>query len=591
MPTASVSTLPADPNAVADPNTVVLASNTHRHTDYDRTVTAMANNAQNTQSIGDSFVITLEHTTNQQPRIVCRVSHECLSLTPSGKVSHFWQLVQRTTLSRIAPSAGITAGLMIKRISTSGSNRTQRVWADDDDHTASITLANDLVAAVPPNMLESSVVADLAEIINNTLGTPDAILDRFPLLDPSHRDCVQLLAQPVQRCHQNPRTATSVVLDRLPAYATNPWIDAHDAATVARRLFGAKNYRTPLTALVGRIHPQDLALFSSFRGLVPIEAIIDAMRAHADAAQLATNPYAAITGSQSAREHTARRALLRATPKTVLLRMLKAPVVAREFAINDAAAFVAERNLDPAALTALIAARGQRNIRTPSQWEQLVLAITQRRRPSAKVRRSEAAKNAQNTRFNEHRRFCDINNERCHVDLEQISWTTWSTCSSEQKQTWTDQLREQRQARLTANQRAAQQQRQAHHLARVAAQTQRAAWATQLTATLDGAIVGGHHATVASSPAQLAMWGQHMANCIGSYAHELELDVFVSLAPRPNSDAVLNLQLSQERGLVQILGKYNRMASAVLDPTALSAVVDDLRMAGVKIDRNRAYGL
>ncbi|MFJ2778178.1 hypothetical protein [Kitasatospora sp. NPDC087315] len=63
-----------------------------------------------------------------------------------------------------------------------------------------------------------------------------------------------------------------------PASDYMPYLDAHDHAQVAKNLFGVRTYRRPLAREVQRLDISTLSWFALFRGLVPVDWLIDAMR-------------------------------------------------------------------------------------------------------------------------------------------------------------------------------------------------------------------------------------------------------------------------------------------------------------------------
>lgn len=535
-----------------DSTMVVLAEKTTTRSTLEQ---ALAQNAQfynrsTPVEMSSRYRITLNTSADGRVDISCELRSHLVRMSPSGKAQLYWQLVRRDTLFRTRRN------ILVIRSTTDRSTHTARLWGPDAIEVA--------VKAMQRSARLTRAHKDLLEQeLLDRMGHPERLVERTPLLDPEHPDCIQ-------RSHERS------LLD-MAASVIDPWIDAPDASVVAKRLFGTRNYRRPLAGLVCELGPEELSFFSAFRGLVPIEAIIDAMRRAARSEGPRADPYF------TTRSRTARRALLRATPAPVLTRMLRAPVPELRQAVDHAANHVAGRGLHPAALTELIAARGQRNLRSPAEWEQIVRRIQDRPPLTTKQKRSIAASlsNQETRRMVEE--MTGVNAMLVEQGRPAIEWAQWRSDEALRAEHLA-LVEELRIARMQEQQRLEALREEELRQERLRTEAQTTAWAQDLTDRLEGARIGGFVADVAASASQLSLWGTAMGNCIGQYSRELGLDVFVSLRPpeadEPATASVLQLQITRDEGILQILGKHNSPAIRAVGPEGLTAVLSDLAEFG-----------
>lgn len=375
-----------------------------------------------------------------------------------------------------------------------------------------------------------------------------------------------------------------------------PFLDAPDPAAAAKKLFGIKNYRRPLGREVARLDTGALLWFSMFRGLVPIEWIVEAMSKLPDGG----NSQVAVL---SAHDQKVVRSVLRRTPQGVLKRILKEDATRSVHVFKDLTRMVLNRQgtlRDLDALDALIEARGQRNLRGSRDLEQLVMAIpadTKWHQP-----RRQAAINAGMHEGTELHALDRYNRQAEEAGLAELPVATWSDWQDPEFRDRVEQfMAEHERELMTAAQRRRAELAEEQRLERMRRDRGRAAWAKEVSARLEGAAVvlpdgvkprGGSNqlgVVVATKAEQLSHWGSEMGNCIGGYSHRLGLDVLFAVVDS-SGKVRLNVELNQERGVVQLLGKHNRDAIEELGEGAAQAVVDLLGSVGVDASP-RAMGM
>lgn len=407
----------------------------------------------------------------------------------------------------------------------------------------------------------------IEEQLQEHLGPLPTFADRFPLLDPSQR----------------PTPAGYM-----------PFLDARDHAQVAKNLFGVRQYRRPLEHQVKRLHPEALAWFALFRGLVPIEWIIDAMRnANAEHDQ---RPTASLKNL---------RRLLRDLPQPVLRRILNEPQAEAHLVLADATRQVwSKRGVqlrDIGTLPALIQARGQKHIRSSRDLEHLITQIpfdepVDRRRDAAlrtadRERRTMWAIDAYNK----------LVRELPEAGLPEATWQLWHdeefrARAEAAQETHREQLERRRHEEMTRRQREYEERRreqerqqeqeeEQRRLERLRAQAERAAWATETAKALHRQLVdtaaGSMTLVVADARQQLVEWGAAMGNCIGGYASELGLDVLAAVVDADGA-VKLNIQITHAGGVQQFLGKHNQDAARALGGEVAQQIADRLFELGVQ---------
>ncbi|WP_433855182.1 PcfJ domain-containing protein [Streptomyces kronopolitis] len=359
------------------------------------------------------------------------------------------------------------------------------------------------------------------------------------------------------------------------------FLDATDYRAVAMNAFSKTQYRKPLAREVQRLAEcmlasrerrvsRDLSVlnwFRLFRGLVPIDWIIESMR------RTRTNHYVILGPSELVQA----RALFRRVPQPILGRILSEPVAQNLRIIKDTvrvlgSAHVQLRDLD--LLPKLIKARGQRRIRGARDLETLVRAMPERRVEKRWVTRSNQAVN---TMLEEARELSAMHSYNEQIGrladrgLTAATWELWK--DPEFRQDAEEFLVEHRRELMTAEQREYEAQAERRRQERISREKKRAAWAAGVTAKLDGLRVDGFRLGVAKDPDTLARWGSQLNNCIAGYADELGLDVFVGVLDT-EGHVRLNIEINHEVGICQFLGTNNRDAVKELTQDAAQRVLD-----------------
>ena len=476
----------------------------------------------------------------------------------SGKVFHYWTSEVLTSLARTKKDL-----LVLRSIDRrSGRSTSEHVFDPEElDHwiyPLSAQLqewmrrnqqARRLEGPAPEEVADAIVKA--IEDIHEHMGDLPTWAERFPLLP---------------------------VRPNRPAYQYLPYLDARDEAQVAKNLFGIRSYRRPLAREVQRLDIGTLSWFALFRGLVPIEWIIEAMAA--------TKTVKPLSGqrqhSHISRHRRGIRAILRLTPQPVLRRILKEPLGQAQRTLVDAADSTAHQlgvTRDLGLLPDIIAARGQRRIRNSRDLEQLVRGL-----PQIERLHNPRIRSTQRTMQNEIYSLHEMERYNREVQLlpagtaAVASWELWRDDAFRQQAL--SLLEERRLELMTARERERREQHEARRLERIAKQAQRHQWAIETTALLDGHVIApGMRLVVARDAATLTQWGAALNNCIGGYARDLELDVFLAVCDAAG-DVRLNLQITQAHGVEQILGKNNRDAVRELGDAA-QQVVDGLTGLGI----------
>ncbi|MFB7594623.1 hypothetical protein [Streptomyces sp. NPDC056160] len=361
--------------------------------------------------------------------------------------------------------------------------------------------------------------------------------------------------------------------DRRPASAYLPYLDAHDPAQVAKNVFGVRAYRRPLAREVERLDISTLSWFALFRGLVPVDWLIDAMRTTKTANGHSLTCQPSLTSLQRRRI----RSILRRTPQPVLRRILKEPVHQAWRTLADAADCTAHRlavTRDLDLLPDIIAARGQRRVRSSRDLEHLVRGLPAIERWHDP--RGRAAQRVIQWEIYALREMKHYNREIRLLPEGTAQVADWDLWKDEAFRVPALGLIENRRRELmAARDRERYEREEARRLDRIARHAQRHQWALQTAALLDGREAApGLSLVVARDAETLSRWGATLNNCIGGYAGELELDVFAAVC-EADGRVRLNLQITQAHGVEQILGKNNRDAVRELGQAA-QQVVDGL---------------
>ncbi|WP_434598272.1 PcfJ domain-containing protein [Streptomyces sp. A5-4] len=505
----------------------------------------------------------------------------------SGKVFYYWQTVQAFSLLRTK------VGLVALRVLENDSrrNRTQHLFAGGEYQLAELLheLGNQALLRYEWDVIDLDVrviegpdfeghgwreiQAQMNLIFQHLqgealrlIGDLPVVNERFPLLE-----------------HVLPR--------RLGHSGQMHFLDAEDYKTVAENVFGKTRYRKPLAREIQRLaermltradsrQSHDMSVlnwFRLFRGLVPIDWIIESMR------RTESNHYISLRPAELVRART----LFRCVPRPILGRVLAQPVAQSVRIIGDTVrglgnAYVQMRDLD--LLPELIKVRGQRHIRSTQDLETLVRSIPETRVESRSVARSNQAISAMIDEVNALREMQSYNEQIARLDGRGLPTATWELWKNpEFRQAADELLVEYRRELMTAEQREREARAERYRQERLSREKKRAAWAADVAEKLDGMRVGGFQLVVARDADALARWGSQLNNCIAGYAHMLGLDIFVAVIDDADGRVRLNIEINYESGITQCLGTNNRDAVKELKKCSAQLVLDAITGNGIPV--------
>lgn len=362
-------------------------------------------------------------------------------------------------------------------------------------------------------------------------------------------------------------------------------------------MFGKSRYRRPLARETQRLtecmranrdwrQSHDLSVlnwFRLFRGLVPIDWIIESMR------RTETNHRIGLTPAELAQA----RALFRRVPQPILGRILAEPVAQSVRPIKNTVRDLGNSHLqlrDLGLLPELIKARSQRRIRDARDLEALVRSMPTTQIEAPGLARSNRAADVLSNEANALYHMNDYN--RCIAqlddrDLPVATWEQWK--DAEFREVAEEFLTEHRRELMTAQELEHQMRAERIRQERIAREKIRAAWAVETAEKLHGVCVGEYGLVVAQGSDDLARWGSQLNNCVAGYADELGLDVFVGVLDG-SGRIRLNIEITQERGVCQFLGTNNRDAIKELGTEAAQQVLDAISGVGIPVEKH-ALGL
>ncbi|MER6520033.1 hypothetical protein ABT246_24660 [Streptomyces sp. NPDC001553] len=486
----------------------------------------------------------------------------------SGKAFHYWTSEKLTSMARTKKDL-----VVLREIDRrTGKSTTRHVFSEalveSWIHGLSWRLREWMHSNPQARRLEGPAPEEVDNAVNEAIaairehiGELPKWNDRFPLLKDDRQD----------------RQASAYL----------PYLDAHDHAQVAKNLFGVRAYRRPLAREAERLDTSTLNWFAMFRGLVPVDWLIDAMRATQTASGHNLMPQPSLTSLQQ----RGIRSILRRTPQPVLRRILKEPVHQARCTLADAADCTAHRlavTRDLDLLPEIIAARGQRRVRSSRDLEHLVRDLpaiqrwhNPRGQTSVRVVLEEIHALREMEAYNREIRLFP------EGTAQVADWDLWKDEAFRVQALGL--IEDRRRELMVARDRERHEREEARRLERIVSQAQRHQWALQTAELLDGREAApGLNLVVARDAETLSRWGAMLNNCIGGYARELELDVFAAVCDA-DGDVRLNLQITQSHGVEQILGKYNRDAVRELGEAA-QQVVDGLDAMEVSF-RSDALGM
>ncbi|WP_405749303.1 PcfJ domain-containing protein [Streptomyces sp. NBC_01411] len=523
------------------------------------------------------------------------VSYRVHRMRASGKVFRYWQTQQAFSLLRTK------AGLVVLRVLEHSSRRisTQHLFAGGELQLQGLLqrfllelLLNPIYhygwnpqnirvvegpevqnfAARLMQAQMTSVLRDLQSEILRLIGDLPIAADRFPLLE---------AVSPLRLAHSG----------------QTHYLDATDFKAVAENVFGKSRYRRPLARETQRLtecmranrdwrQSHDLSVlnwFRLFRGLVPIDWIIESMR------RTETNHRIGLTPAELAQA----RALFRRVPQPILGRILAEPVAQSVRPIKNTVRDLGNSHLqlrDLGLLPELIKARSQRRIRDARDLEALVRSMPTTQIEAPGLARSNRAADVLSNEANALYHMNDYN--RCIAqlddrDLPVATWEQWK--DAEFREVAEEFLTEHRRELMTAQELEHQMRAERIRQERIAREKIRAAWAVETAEKLHGVCVGEYGLVVAQGSDDLARWGSQLNNCVAGYADELGLDVFVGVLDG-SGRIRLNIEITQERGVCQFLGTNNRDAIKELGTEAAQQVLDAISGVGIPVEKH-ALGL
>lgn len=538
---------------------------------------------------GKSLRIVARTEPDGRPSIVVKLRSRVHRMRASGKSYHYWRTEQLITIFRTQQDLLVLREQKNAVQTFSRHVFTADAWASEittmvarlrqmaPDHQLE---AVEGPALEPRRLLDELTQVAIAEAVTH-LGSVTTAQQRFPLW-PDFENAV-------------PRPSAELY---------GPFLDAENYAQVAKNLFGVRAYRKPLAGFAERVDPQTLSWFRLFRGLVPIDWIIDALHAYeAEIAKVTIEmgvdaaPNTVLTYRQERRlerlrapllpSHTRRalRQLLRQLPQPLLRRILRDRVGVTAMSLRDTAAALQSKIgpvRDVSRVAHLIERRGQRNLRTARDLEQLVWAMpTLEQRPT----RQDTAIALMVDEQEQHWAMQDYNTQIARLPdagRQVATWDVWRDAAFRREADAF--LQSHRRELQTAAERDREARAEQARLERLAREARRHAWALTTMDTLDGLVVSDAPKltlAVARNADTLRSWGLEMHHCIGNYSHVLDLDVFVAVQDEQGRSKVA-LQISQDDGIRQMLGKRNRDTIEALGAQA-QPVLDQLVAHGIQV--------
>ncbi|MGW6602270.1 PcfJ domain-containing protein [Streptomyces sp. NPDC055036] len=517
------------------------------------------------------------------------VWHRVHRMRASGKVFKHWQTVKAFSLLRTK------ADLVVLRVLEKASRkyRTQHLFADGEHQLAQVLHELGIQALLDPmrhREWDDALDQDVRVVEGPAFWVAGqrGIQARMSLILQDLRSEALRLIGDLPVAGERFPLLKEVSPYRLGHSGQMHFLDAEDYKTVAMNAFGKTRYRKPLAREIQRLTeasrlPHDshdmsvLNWFRLFRGLVPIDWIIESMR------RTETNQRIILTSADLVQA----RALFRRVPQPILARILAEPVTPSVRIVRDTVrdlgnVHVQLRDLD--LLPELIKARGQRHIRGLRDLETLVRSIPETRVESRSAARSNQAVTTLIDEGNALREMQSYNEHIARLPGRTLPVATWELWKNPDFRQAADEfLVQNRGALMTAERRRREEQAQRYRQEMMSREKERAAWATDVTEKLDGMHVGEFQLVVARDADTLARWGSHLNNCIAGYAHMLGLDVFVAVIGAADSRVRLNVEINRETGIMQFLGANNRDAVKELENASAQLVLDAITDNGIPV--------
>ena len=464
------------------------------------------------------------------PRFVASLSQEIRSLSKTGKRVTRWRNKSTTSYRRTA--SGLVVAVRFEPAKRMHISR--HLWASEDGE---FTVRPDRFHALGVESMEAFM---------QIVGQAPSLEERFPMADRMGLDTM------------NGKNVTE------PWFVARHFLDAQNFAEVARSMYGARNYRKPLGRALDGAHSLAHCALLPFRGLVPVDWIIDAYRA-LDGHSVRCTP-------TSQEEFDAFRLTLRAFSLADRRRFL------REIGERDEGALYAMRDISyesPAAIRAGLKGRDLGRARSLGEAHEKMSRVARAaRRDGFRTETEKTVARKEKGRAVAQRMEREI---RERAEYERLVGRTLTDeeyeASAEDRQRRAEEMaaiREaERQRRMNEEQRAAEQR--ARERERRAAEQRRRqqeeydrlradeiAWRREVAAKLHGLSRDGMRFEIAEEPATLDRWSDEMDHCIDSYDRLVRTEVIGGIYRESDGKLMLNFAANMDGGVYQCLGNVNR---------------------------------
>lgn len=463
------------------------------------------------------------------PRFIASLSQEIRSLSKTGKRVTRWRNKSTTSYRRTA--SGLVVAVRFEPAKRMHISR--HLWASEDGE---FTARPDGFHAVGVESMEPFM---------QVVGQVPSFEERFPMAD-------------------------QIGLDTMHGGVTEPWfvarhfLDAQNFAEVARSMYGARSYRKPLGRAIDGAHSLAHRALLPFRGLVPVDWIIDAYRA------IDGHPVRCAPTSQE--EFDAFRLTLRAFSLADRRRFL------REIGERDEGALYAMRDIsyeNPAAIRDGMKGRDLGRARSLGEAHEKMSRVARAaRRDGFRTETEKAVARKEKGRAVAQRMEREIRERGEYERLigRTLTDAEWEA-SAEDRARRADEMAAIREAdrrrRMTEEQRAAEQR--ARERERRAAEERRRrqeeyerlradeiAWHREVAAKLHGLSRDGMRFEIAEESATLDRWSDEMNHCIDSYDHLVRTEVLGGIYRESDGKLMLNFAANMNEGVYQCLGNVNR---------------------------------
>lgn len=453
------------------------------------------------------------------PRYVKSTFIEMRSKTKTGKRLTRWVNEFTTSYRRTADGLVVATNFVPKK----GLHLSHHLWARD-----------------VPGAIGMSQIHD-QEAFQRVVGEIPRPEDRFPLREQT--GIVEYLERRGEFRFQ------------APWHVTKHFLDAENFAEVAKSMYGAKNYRRPLGRAVQEARFSTHAVLSQFRGLVPVDWIIDAYRS-LDGAHALQHPRNSVTAESL-------RLSIRAFSEADRRRFL------REIGRGEGDDALRDMTYEtPKSLREVIGGRDLGRARSLGEaHEKISRAMRHARRDG---HRTDVEKKLdRRTRGREVAiRLATESRDRAQCELEfgrALSDAEWIERA--------DEWRARKAAEREIEHRAAMARRDAgaaeRELRRAAERTEREkrifgeraaakAWRDEVVKKVHGLTRDGLTVRIAEDAKTLDGWADQMDHCIDTYASKVDIEVLGGIFRESDGKLMLNIAASQRRGVYQCLGKHNR---------------------------------